>query len=225
MRRQSFSLAALRDRELEYDSPFICNGGAGRCDRKCEIARIRIDGKTHPFGGACNRWYNLRLARRADPEGLDLVRRWERLAFDKADVVMDRPAGVVGLNKSFFTDTCFPALQAVLRGAGLCRRPARSDPAGGRGPQGRGLLLPRGDLPRLPRGSAGAEDRLALPAALQGGRAAKRQRAGPGQEHYLPALAGRALLPGHGLQGPPGLSGPEKSRAHPVPRHRFLERA
>jgi predicted CoA-substrate-specific enzyme activase len=119
MRKQSFSLAALRDRGLAYGSPFICNGGAERCDRKCEIARIRIDGKTHPFGGACNRWYNLRLARRADPEGLDLVRQWERLAFDKADVELDRPAGVVGLNKSFFTDTYYPLYRRFFEELGF----------------------------------------------------------------------------------------------------------
>lgn len=137
MGRQSFPLAALRDRGLAYGSPFTCNGGAGRCDRKCEIARIRIDGKTHPFGGACNRWYNLRLARKADPEDFDHVRQWERLAFDRADVVMDRAAGVVGLNKSFFTDTCFPlyrrffgelgfavALPETIRQEGVDRRGA-----------------------------------------------------------------------------------------------------
>ena len=120
-----------------HGSPFTCNGGAGRCDRRCEIARIRIDGKTHPFGGACNRWYNLRLARKADPEDLDLVRRWERLTFDKADVAMDRAAGVVGLNKSFFTDTYFPfyrrffeelgfavALPETIRQEGVDRRGA-----------------------------------------------------------------------------------------------------
>ncbi|MGE5799060.1 MAG: acyl-CoA dehydratase activase, partial [Syntrophaceae bacterium] len=119
MGRQSFSVATLRDRELGYGSPFICNGGAGRCDRKCEIARIRINGKTHPFGGACNRWYNLRLARRADPESLDLVRQWERLAFDKADVAMDRPGGVIGLNKSFFTDTCYPLYRRFFEELGF----------------------------------------------------------------------------------------------------------
>ncbi len=119
MRKQSFSLAALRDRDLQYDSPFICNGGTGGCDRRCEIARIRIDGKIHPFGGACNRWYNLRLSRRADPEGLDLVGRWERLAFDKADGVMARPAGVVGLNKSFFTDTCYPLYRRFFEELGF----------------------------------------------------------------------------------------------------------
>ena len=30
------------------------------CDLKCTIARIRIDGKIHPFGGACDRYYNIR---------------------------------------------------------------------------------------------------------------------------------------------------------------------
>ena len=206
-------------------NPFICNGGAERCDRKCEIARIRIDGKTHPFGGACNRWYNLRLARRADPEGLDLVRRWERLAFDKADVEMDRPAGVVGLNKSFFTDTCFPLYRRFFEELGFAVALPEAIRQEGVDRRGAAFCYPveisHGFLQDLLERRI---DWLFLP-HFKGAAPRNGNRAGPGQEHHLPALAGRALLPGHGLQGPPGLSGPEKSRAHPVPRHRFLERA
>ena len=119
MQEQSFSLAALRDRELEYGRPFTCNGGAEQCDRKCEIARIRIEGKTHPFGGACNRWYNLRLARKADTDGLDLVRSWERLVFDGKPAPAHRPAGTVGFNKSFFTDTFFPLYRRFFEELGF----------------------------------------------------------------------------------------------------------
>ncbi len=119
MQEQSFSLAVLRDRELDYGRPFTCNGGAERCDRKCEIARIRIEGKTHPFGGACNRWYNLRLSRMADTEGLDLVRTWERLVFDGRSGYENRPAGTIGINKSFFTDTFFPLYRRFFEELGF----------------------------------------------------------------------------------------------------------
>ena len=51
LREQDFSLRALRDRELVYKDPFICKGGKEGCDRKCEIARIVIEGKIYPFGG------------------------------------------------------------------------------------------------------------------------------------------------------------------------------
>ncbi|NPV04962.1 MAG: activase [Syntrophaceae bacterium] len=108
MRRQAYSLDALRDRELEYGEPFVCNGGTERCDRRCEIARIRIEGRTYPFGGACNRWYNLRFARKTDTAGLDLAQTWERLVFEGRDTGTDRPAGTVGLNKSFFVNTYYP---------------------------------------------------------------------------------------------------------------------
>jgi predicted CoA-substrate-specific enzyme activase len=119
MQEQTFLLASLRDRELEYGRPFTCNGGAERCDRKCAIARIRIEGKTHPFGGACNRWYNLRLPGRSDTEGLDLVRTWERLVFDGKPAQANLPAGTVGINKSFFTDTFFPLYRRFFEELGF----------------------------------------------------------------------------------------------------------
>ncbi len=225
MRRQSFSLAALRDRDLAVRLSL-------HLQRRRRPVRPPLRDRAHPHRredlplrrglqplvqSAAGPQGGPRGSRPRSPVGATRLRQGGR--GDGPARRCRRPEQVL-----LYRHVLSP-VQAVLRGAGLCRRPARNDPAGGRGPQGRGLLLPRGDLPRLPRGSAGEEDRLALPAALQGDRAAKRQRAGPGQEHYLPALAGRALLPGHGLQGPPGLSGSEKSRSHPVSRHRFLERA
>jgi predicted CoA-substrate-specific enzyme activase len=119
MREQSYSLSLLRDRELDHGRPFTCNGGAERCDRKCEIARIRIEGKIHPFGGACNRWYNLRLSRMADTEGLDLVHARERLVFDGTPGHESRPAGAIGINKSFFTDTYFPLYRRFFEELGV----------------------------------------------------------------------------------------------------------
>ena len=55
LERGSFDLPELASREVEYGQPFTCAGGAEACDRKCTIARIRISGKTYPFGGACKK--------------------------------------------------------------------------------------------------------------------------------------------------------------------------
>lgn len=119
MRPQRFSLEALRDREIGHGEPFRCNGGAERCDRGCEIARIRIEGRTYPFGGACNRWVNLRVDRKADTAGLDLARAWERIAFERQDAPAARASGTVGLNRSFFTNACYPLYRRFFEDLGL----------------------------------------------------------------------------------------------------------
>ena len=119
LRPQRFSLEALRDREMEYGEPFRCNGGAERCDRGCEIARIRIEGRTYPFGGACNRWVNLRFDRKADAAGLDLAHTWERLVFEGKDAGEAPATGTVGLNKSFFTNAFFPLYRRFFEELGL----------------------------------------------------------------------------------------------------------
>jgi len=108
-----FSLKKLRDREIEYGAPFICDGGKEKCDRKCEIARIKIEGKTFPFGGACNRWYNLRLKIKINTEQLNFVDHYEKLIFDKHVSSPEESgayenAGTIGINKSFLINTYFP---------------------------------------------------------------------------------------------------------------------
>jgi len=57
-----FDLNELANRQVIYEEPFVCAGGKEKCDRKCAISRIRIAGKVYPFGGACNKYYNLRLS-------------------------------------------------------------------------------------------------------------------------------------------------------------------
>jgi predicted CoA-substrate-specific enzyme activase len=104
-----FDLPTLAERDMEYGHPFQCKGGKEKCDRGCIIARIRINGKTYPFGGICNRYDNLIHGRKIDPSGLDLVLKRERRVF--RDLVPDdlndlRPT--VGLNRSFLTHTYFP---------------------------------------------------------------------------------------------------------------------
>jgi len=118
---QQFDLEVLADREVKYGKSFICKGGKEKCDRRCEIAIIEIEGSKHSFGGACNRYYNLRHNIKYDVYDLDLVRVRERLIFDKygvepvGDAVQeataasrDRRRGRIGINRSFLVNTYYP---------------------------------------------------------------------------------------------------------------------
>ncbi|MDO9529186.1 MAG: acyl-CoA dehydratase activase [Syntrophales bacterium] len=114
-KEKAFSLKQLKDRTLKYGKPFICKGGKEKCDRKCEIARIEIENEIHPFGGACNRWYNLRFNINVNPEELDLVALYEKLIFHKyinssEEPDTDKDSKTIGINKSFWTNTYYPLL-------------------------------------------------------------------------------------------------------------------
>ena len=108
-----FDLAALVNRDAQYGKPFICKGGAEKCDRRCEIARITIEGEVYPFGGACNRYDNLRRNQRFDVAKLDLVRIRQQLVFGKYAPLPPDPGspeyrGRIGLNRSFLVNTYYP---------------------------------------------------------------------------------------------------------------------
>ena len=113
MSEAHFDLQNLVDREVAYKKPFICKGGKEKCDRRCEIAMIQVEDKTYPFGGACNRYYNLRHNVRYDVKKLDLVKLRQQLIFEKygalapADLGIEQ-RGVVGFNRSFLINTYYP---------------------------------------------------------------------------------------------------------------------
>jgi predicted CoA-substrate-specific enzyme activase len=113
----SFDLDALIGRDAVREGSFICAGGRERCEAKCEILRIRIDGSLYPFGGICNRYANLRLHREVAVAEFDLVALRQRLLFEEYGVVprlpsgganVDRPARTVGIMRSFLTHTLYP---------------------------------------------------------------------------------------------------------------------
>ncbi len=56
---QRFDLDSLIRRRVTHEKPFECAGGKEKCDLKCPISRIRVDEKVFPFGGVCNRYYNI----------------------------------------------------------------------------------------------------------------------------------------------------------------------
>ncbi len=108
-----FNLQALADREIAYGRTFICKGGREKCDRRCKIARLSIDGKQLPFGGACNRYDNLRKNIRLDIGKLDLVRVRQRLLFEDfapqpGAIPAEKWRGRIGFNRSFLVNAYYP---------------------------------------------------------------------------------------------------------------------
>lgn len=119
LERGSFDLPELASREVEYGQPFTCAGGAEACDRKCTIARIRISGKTYPFGGACNKYYNERLQVKTNTAELDLVAQRQRLLFDRP-LQPEVPNGkTVGVSLSLMTNSLYPFYNRFLTSLGF----------------------------------------------------------------------------------------------------------
>ncbi|MEJ2165098.1 MAG: acyl-CoA dehydratase activase [Desulfobacterales bacterium] len=111
--KKHFDLQTLVDREVAYKKPFICKGGKEKCDRRCEIAMIEIEGRKYPFGGACNRYYNLRHKVSYDIQELDLVRMRQDLVFGKYGVTGPQAEGLarrgsIAFNRSFLVNTYYP---------------------------------------------------------------------------------------------------------------------
>jgi predicted CoA-substrate-specific enzyme activase len=121
---QPYDLAALARRKISHGKPFICNGAKQACDRRCKIARIKIEGRTYPFGGACSRFENFRQGRTPDTQGLDLVHTREQLIFEAyAPPPLDRGSleyrGRIGINRSFQVHTYYPLYANFFHALGL----------------------------------------------------------------------------------------------------------
>jgi predicted CoA-substrate-specific enzyme activase len=119
MAEASFDLNRLAARDVTYKKSFVCGGGKEKCDRRCEIARIEIEEKTFPFGGACNRYVNLIRHLEFDKGALDMVDYRQRVAFRdlEADNGSDsRPT--IGMNRSFLVNTYFPFFNGYFKALG-----------------------------------------------------------------------------------------------------------
>ena len=115
-----FDLAELARREVTYGVPFTCAGGKEGCDRKCTISRIIIDGTTYPFGGACEKFVNLRLSGASADTGLDLVRVREELVYRKYAPPQPDTGGItVGIPDSLFATTFYPLYAHFFAGLGI----------------------------------------------------------------------------------------------------------
>jgi predicted CoA-substrate-specific enzyme activase len=113
LEKKRFDLEILANREVQYGKSFVCQGGKEKCDRRCEVAIIHVEGKKYPFGGACNRYYNLRHNVKYDVNALDLVNLRQRLVFQKYGIDPNKPTDKpykkrIGINRSFLVNTYYP---------------------------------------------------------------------------------------------------------------------
>jgi len=121
LQKQHFDLEVLLRRQVKYGTSFVCKGGKENCDRRCEIAMIELEGARYPFGGACNRYYNLRHNIQYNVKKLDLVRVRQQLVFEKygaqplSGAVQDvskkkknNSKKRIGFNRSFLLNTYYP---------------------------------------------------------------------------------------------------------------------
>ncbi len=121
LKKQHFDLEVLLNRQVKFGKSFICKGGKEKCDRRCDIAVIDIEGTRYPFGGACNRYYNLRHKIKYNVQHLDLVRLRQQLVFETYGVQplpdtrrdsrknkIKKPPKRVGINRSFLVNTYYP---------------------------------------------------------------------------------------------------------------------
>lgn len=106
----NYSLSELSQREVTYKDPFICAGGKEKCDRQCSINRIEVLGRTYPFGGACNKYYNTITQKSFETAHFDFVQRRHRATFFQfaPPVELLPQAKSVGINQSFHTHTLYP---------------------------------------------------------------------------------------------------------------------
>ncbi|MCK4689113.1 MAG: activase, partial [Candidatus Marinimicrobia bacterium] len=122
MKEQMFDLETLVNREVKYKKPIICTGGKEKCDIRCSINRIMIDDKTYPFGGSCNRYYNIRHKIKVDHAKHDLVAVRQQMVFEKfAPNLSDLPEDVptVGISRSFLTNTYYPLYSHFFKELGF----------------------------------------------------------------------------------------------------------
>lgn len=121
MQEQIFSLDELIERTVSYGKTFICAGGAEKCDRKCSINIININGKKYPFGGSCNKYYNLKEDFARDIKDTNLVHLRQDLVFDKYihAVELPRDTETIGIPKSFLSNTYYPLYYNFLTQLGF----------------------------------------------------------------------------------------------------------
>lgn len=128
-----FDLGELSNRDVSYHKPFVCAGGAEKCDLKCGINVIEVNGKKFPFGGACNKYYSLKPQADNDSSNYDYIERRNRLMFDTfaPEYTLPDSAISVGMNNSFNMFTIYPLLHNFFGKLGVkFIVPERADPKG-----------------------------------------------------------------------------------------------
>ena len=120
LEKKSYRLDELAERTVISREPFVCKGDGQGCDRKCTIARIEVNGVIFPFGGACDRYYNMLRKTAVKKPGLDLVRLREDLVFSKYAPPPQAGAGPsVGIPAALLTNTLYPFYATFFSALGM----------------------------------------------------------------------------------------------------------
>jgi predicted CoA-substrate-specific enzyme activase len=120
LEKQSFDLSELAGRTVEYREPFVCGGGRDGCDRRCNIARIAINGQVYPFGGACDLYYSQRRRNAPVDTSVDLVKLREEMVYNKYTPAPPENARLtVGIPASLFSNTFFPLYTNFFTNLGI----------------------------------------------------------------------------------------------------------
>lgn len=120
LQKGEFSLDRLINRKVIYHKPFKCQANVRACDRGCMINLIELEGKTYPFGGACNRYYNMRFNINCNAEENDLIALRQKLVFQKyASLKPERKSKRIGISTSFITNTLYPLYYNFFTKLGL----------------------------------------------------------------------------------------------------------
>lgn len=119
-----FDLEELCQREATYKESFVCSGGKEKCDRKCMIQRIEINNKIYPFGGACNKYYNIayhyneKNMFETDYVGLREKMLFEEYSIQRSVRIAPSQNKTVGISRSLLTNTFFPFYYQFFYGLG-----------------------------------------------------------------------------------------------------------
>ncbi|MDX9789653.1 MAG: acyl-CoA dehydratase activase [Candidatus Kapabacteria bacterium] len=104
-----FDLQEMINRKIIYKKPFTCLGAKEKCDRRCTINIVEIEGKKYPFGGACNKYFNTKHEQTSTKDVRDYIKiRHDLLFKEYFEQKADSNKKSIGINASFNTQTIFP---------------------------------------------------------------------------------------------------------------------
>jgi len=107
--KSNYDLIELSKRDVIYHKPFVCNGGREKCDLKCNVNVIEVNNRRFPFGGACNKYYNIKKIQNFQKNEYDYVSKRNYLTFkDYIDAFDNKNKQTIGINLSFQTFNLFP---------------------------------------------------------------------------------------------------------------------
>lgn len=113
---EKFSLEELTRRKVKYENSFICSGGKEKCDRKCEVRIINIEGKKYPFGGACNKYENVVQNLVINSSENNYLRKRELKIFEMNE---NHGKKTIGIGKSFSMNSLFPLFYGFFKRLGF----------------------------------------------------------------------------------------------------------